>query len=82
MRLQLVAQLETALRSASQQAVVTAERNLRQQEIQAESEAQRQLVRDLFAKEDKVTQLMERFNALMDEGRYLDARNAGESGPR
>jgi hypothetical protein len=76
--LQLISQLETALRSASQQSVVTAERSLRQQEIQAESEAQRQLVRDLFAKEDKVTQLMERFNALMDEGRYLDARKAGE----
>ncbi len=76
LRLQLVSQLETALRSASQQAVIVADRTLRQQEVRAESEAQQQLVRDLFAQEDKVTQLMERFNALMDEGRYLDARNA------
>jgi tetratricopeptide (TPR) repeat protein len=73
LRMQLTNQLENALRNANNQIVVKADRDLRRQQIEAESQAQQQINRDLFVRQDKIKQLMERFDSLMDEGRYGDA---------
>lgn len=72
-RQQLVDQLEAALRTASHQAMTKAERDLRRDQLLAEGEARERLNRELFLQEQKVDQLMARFNALMDEERYRDA---------
>ena len=72
-RSQLRDLVEAALHTASQQAMVKAERDLRQAEIDAESKARERISRELFVQEEKVNQLMARFNSLMDEERYRDA---------
>jgi DNA-binding CsgD family transcriptional regulator len=73
LRAQLEDQIEAALQSASQQAMVKTERDLRREQIAAEGRARQQINRELFIQEEKVNQLMARFNALMDEERYRDA---------
>ncbi|HEV7225051.1 MAG TPA: VWA domain-containing protein, partial [Pirellulales bacterium] len=73
LRAQLEDQIEAALRAASQQALVKSERDLRREQIAAERQARQQINRELFIQEQKVDQLMARFNALMDEERYRDA---------
>jgi hypothetical protein len=72
-RSQLRDQVEAALQTASQQALVKAERDLRREEIEAARQARMRINRDLFLQQQKVDQLMARFNALMDEERYRDA---------
>ncbi|HUY88384.1 MAG TPA: hypothetical protein VMV10_06595 [Pirellulales bacterium] len=73
LRDQLTDQIEAALRAASEQALVKSERDLRAQQRAAEGEAQRRINQELFLQEQKVDQLMARFNSLMDEERYRDA---------
>ncbi|HEX7376762.1 MAG TPA: vWA domain-containing protein, partial [Pirellulales bacterium] len=72
-RAQLVAKIEAALRSAHRLASVQAEKTLERQQIIAEGEARERINRELFLQEQKVDQLMSRFNALMDEERFRDA---------
>ena len=73
LRAQLSDQIEAALRAANRQAVVNSETILQRQQIAAEGEARERINRELFLQEQKVDQLMARFNALMDEERYRDA---------
>lgn len=69
-RNQLVTQLQTALREADRRRVEFEHQRQQQQELLA-SAKERQLITDnLLRKEEKLRQLMERFNSLMEEGRY------------
>ena len=72
-RAQLIDKIEGALQSASRQALVKAEKDLRRQQIESEEKARQRIVKDLYLQEEKIDQLMARFNALMDEERYRDA---------
>ena len=72
-RSQLTDKIEAALQTASQQSLIKAEKDLRRQEVESAEKARRQLIKDLYLQEEKVDQLMARFNALMDEERYRDA---------
>ena len=65
--------LEAALQAASQQELVATEREVLREQNAAEADARRRITRELFLQEQKVDQLMARFNALMDEERYRDA---------
>ncbi len=73
LRAQMQDQIEAALQAASTQALVKEERDLRQEQVAAEGKARERINRELFLQEQKVDQLMARFNALMDEERYRDA---------
>ena len=72
-RAQLIDKIEGALQSARQQALVKAEKDLRRQQIESEQKARQEIVKSLYLQEEKIDQLMSRFNALMDEERYRDA---------
>jgi hypothetical protein len=72
-RAQLKGRLESALRNAARQATAQAERAAQLEQVAAESEARERINRDLFIREQKVEQLMARFESLMDEERYRDA---------
>lgn len=72
-RSQLVSKIEASLRSSNRLATVQAEKDLERQQILAEGEARERINRELFLQEQKVDQLMSRFNALMDEERFRDA---------
>lgn len=73
LRDQLSDQIGAALRAASEQSLVKAERDLRANQRAAEGEARRRINQELFLQQQKVDQLMARFSALMDEERYRDA---------
>lgn len=72
-RAQLADQIEAVLRMANHQALIQGEKELERQQIIAEGEARERINRQLFLQEQKVDQLMARFNALMDEERFRDA---------
>ena len=72
-RSQMVERIEAALRAASRLAHVKVERDLQEQQASAARDARDRINRELFAQEQKVDQLMSRFEALMDEERYRDA---------
>ncbi len=76
-RAQLRGQLEAVLREA-------ARRGATQDMLQAELDAQRaasldrlRIANNLIRREEKLKQLMDRFNSLMEEGRYLAADEIG-----
>jgi hypothetical protein len=73
LRSQLSDQIEAALRATNRQALVQSETELQRQQVLAEGEARERINRELFLQEQKVDQLMARFNALMDEERFRDA---------
>ncbi|HVX12135.1 MAG TPA: VWA domain-containing protein [Pirellulales bacterium] len=77
-RAQLVDKIEASLRSANRMATLKAEQDLQRQQILAEGEARERINRALFLQEQKVDQLMSRFNALMDEERYRDAETLAD----
>ena len=70
---QLVDKIEAALRATDRQVIVKTQQDLMRQQIAAEGEARERINRELFLQEQKVDQLMARFDALMDEERYRDA---------
>jgi hypothetical protein len=72
-RAQLVEQIEAAERTAHRRAQAQAERRLRDEQAAAENEARERIHRELTLQEQKVDQLMSRFDALLGEGRYRDA---------
>ncbi|HET6880262.1 MAG TPA: vWA domain-containing protein [Pirellulales bacterium] len=72
-RTQMVDRIESGLRAASRIASVKTELDLRHQEATAAAEARDRINRDLLIDQQKVDQLMSRFDALMAEERYRDA---------
>ncbi len=75
-RAELRSQLEVALREAGRQAHENEVRDLEREQNRATSEERLRLVQALNGKEEKIKQLMERFDSLMSEGRYLLAEEA------
>jgi hypothetical protein len=72
-RSQLGVQTRAALQTAGRMGRLQANREMRRQQAAAEVEARQRINRDLISRGQKVEQLMARFDALMDEQRYLDA---------
>jgi len=77
-RAQLRNRIEASLMEASRRKVVKDEQDLRDQQIAAERRARISLERDLQNREEKVKQLMDRFENLMAEQRYGDAFDTAE----
>ncbi|MGH7136385.1 MAG: hypothetical protein ACREHD_11640, partial [Pirellulales bacterium] len=72
-RTQMVSRIESGLRAASHMSVNKTEHDLLQQQANAASDAKERINRALLLDEQKVDQLMSRFNALMAEERYREA---------
>lgn len=75
---QLLRRLEVAMRQATFRADEKRARDIKAQAIEAAAREQEQALLSLELREQKIEQLMERFNALMDEGYYRDARRVGD----
>ena len=73
---QLVDQLQAAVRQAEQRETESGERRQQQHEALAAAKDRALSNEDLLRRAEKMEQLMERFNSLMEEGRY---RNAEET---
>lgn len=69
-RNQLVNQIQIAIREARRQESIVKEKLARAKEKEAEGREQERIQQDLAQKTQRVQQVMARFNALMDEGRY------------
>ncbi len=77
-RAQLRGQLEEALRESARRAA-THDILRQQQEVARAAALDRlRIANNLIRKEEKIKQLMDRFNSLMEEGRYLAADQIGE----
>ena len=72
---QLTEQIATALRAADRQVKQIEESRLVEEAFKAKQQEEARLVRDLMANQQKSEQLMARFENLMDERRYRDAKN-------
>lgn len=80
-REQLLNQLRTAIRQADVRVVELNEQRRRAAQAEAQATERRLIAEGLLLKEQKLTQLMERFNSLMKEGRYelAEVEAAGEA---
>jgi tetratricopeptide (TPR) repeat protein len=72
---QLRNQIESAIREAGRRAVEFAIRVAQAEENRAAADERQQLVEETARDRQKVKQLMDRFNSLMDEGRYQEAED-------
>jgi hypothetical protein len=70
-RAQLRNQLETALRESSRRWVEKDQRDIEIEQSTAQAEERVRIVQALERRQEKLRQLMERFDSLMAEGRYL-----------
>lgn len=77
-REQLGDQIEVALQEAANRTVIRQDEEIRRQEILASAEERRRITDQLYARQERVDQLIARFDALMDESRYGDAGVVGE----
>ncbi|NQT12542.1 MAG: VWA domain-containing protein, partial [Planctomycetes bacterium] len=86
---QLVDQLQAAVRQAEQRQTEVEERRQQQHEALAAAKDRAMMTEDLLRRDQKMEQLMERFNYLMEEGRYriaeetvaLDAQELDPNSP-
>ncbi|HOP77833.1 MAG TPA: hypothetical protein PLD05_10090, partial [Thermogutta sp.] len=80
-REQLLDQLRTAIRQADTRVVELNEQRRRAAQAEAQATERRLIAEGLLLKEQKLSQLMARFNSLMDEGRYelAEVEAAGEA---
>jgi len=78
---QLLDQLRTAIRQADVRVVELNEQRRRAAQAEAQATERRLIAEGLLLKEQKLTQLMARFNSLMKEGRYdlAEVEAAGEA---
>ncbi|MEQ8786790.1 MAG: hypothetical protein RIC55_10850 [Pirellulaceae bacterium] len=74
-RLRLRSQIELAIREASRLEIVNSARRAEEAENRAAAEATEAITLALNRKEEKIKHLTERFNSLMDEGRYEEAHD-------
>jgi hypothetical protein len=72
-RVQLRNQILAAIQEASRVAVELNERRVEAQERQAAAIQQQRLTEALLRNQEKIDNLMQRFNALMDEGEFITA---------
>ena len=75
LRAQLKNQIEGAIREAGRLAIEVAARVAQREENRAAADERQQLVEETARDRQKVKQLMDRFNSLMDEGRYQEAED-------
>jgi hypothetical protein len=68
--------IDAALREAARRTVEIEQRRQQQNENQAKAKEMQLLADNMDRKEQKLRQLLERFNSLMDEGRYRMAEEA------
>lgn len=73
LREELIVSVQAALQSARRQVEQRAQRQLQAQQAAAEGEARERINRELSLQNQKVDQLMTRFNALVDDERYRNA---------
>ena len=73
---QLAGQLQAALREATQRQAEWELRRMREDENRAAAKERMLVIENLARKQEKMKQLMERFNALMEEGKYRYAEEA------
>ncbi|HEX5033106.1 MAG TPA: hypothetical protein VFW62_01380, partial [bacterium] len=69
----LLSQVQNAIRAARRQGSIVKEKIAREREREAQGREQEQLVRGLELKTQRLKQVMERFDALMEEGQYEQA---------
>ena len=74
-RAQLKGQVESAIREAGRRAVEVEARRALAEQNRAAAEERQQLVEETARDRQKIKQLMDRFNSLMDEGRYQEAED-------
>ena len=72
---QLMAQISDTIRFSEQQAEFEAIRRINEEEQRAKQQEQKRLTDALLRKEETVSHLMERFDALMDERRFIKAED-------
>ncbi len=72
-RAQLLSQVHSAIRGARREGGVVKEKIAREREREAQAREQLRIVRDLDLKTQRLKQVMDRFDALMEEGNFMDA---------
>lgn len=72
-RLQLRGKLEAAIREARSMSVIVSEQRAAAEERRAAANAQLRLLEATYRKQERVKQLMARFESLMDEQKYREA---------
>ena len=72
-RAQLLSRLQAALQQAATLAPIQTAKDIEDRALQATVEERRRALEDLTRREQRVEQLMNRFESLMDERRYFDA---------
>ena len=70
---QLQSQIGNAIREATRQSNVVKEKIAREREKEAQAREQTRILRDLELKTQRLKQVMDRFDALMEEGNYQEA---------
>ena len=70
-RAQLQGQLETALRESARRSVEKDQRDIELEQTRAPADERLRIVQSLERRQEKLRQLMDRFDSLMSEGRYL-----------
>lgn len=72
-RSQLLSQVQNAMRAARRQSGVVKEKIAREREREAQAREQERVLRDLDLKTQRLKQVMDRFDSLMEEGQFQDA---------
>ena len=72
-RAQLLTQVQSAIRAARRESGVVKEKVAREREREAQAREQLRIVRDLDLKTQKLKQVMDRFDSLMEEGNFMEA---------
>jgi hypothetical protein len=72
-RAQLQTQVHSAIRAARRESGVVKEKIAREREREAQAREQLRIVRDLELKTQRLKQVMDRFDSLMEEGNFMDA---------
>ncbi|HTN75012.1 MAG TPA: VWA domain-containing protein, partial [Pirellulaceae bacterium] len=72
-RSQLRGKLESAIKEARRVNIIVSEQRAADEDRIAAAKAQVQLLEETFRKQERIKQLMSRFEALMDEGKYRQA---------
>jgi hypothetical protein len=72
-RNQLLSQVQNAIRAARRESGVVKEKIAREREREAQAREQLRILRDLDLKTQRLKQVMDRFDALMEEGNFHEA---------
>jgi hypothetical protein len=72
-RNQLLSQVHSAIRAARRESGVVKEKIAREREREAQAREQIRILRDLDLKTQRLKQVMDRFDALMEEGNFMEA---------